>query len=211
MSDAALPPTALQEPWDTAERQHVAMQFGMWCFLATETLFFGSIFLFYAVARYSHADGFVAGARESEVMFGTINTVVLLTSSLTMAIAERAVREALTPLARAMFAATLLLGIAFLIIKGFEYRSDIDKHLVPGPGFKLTGTGASQFWAFYWTATGVHACHMLIGLGVVGRMLLIPKAELPSRWTTAEGSALYWHLVDVVWVVLYALIYLVGR
>ena len=206
-----MPDTALQEPWQTAERQHVAMQFGMWCFLATETLFFGAMILFYAVARYSHTPGFTAGAREAEVVFGTINTLVLLTSSLTMAIAERAVREALTPLARAMFAATLVLGIAFLTIKGFEYRSDFEKHLVPGPLFKLTETGASQFWAFYWTATGVHACHMLIGLGIVGRMLLIPKAELPRRWTTAEGSALYWHLVDVVWVVLYGLIYLVGR
>ena len=211
MSSAALPKTTLQEPWQTAERQHVAMQFGMWCFLATETLFFGSLILFYAVARYTHTAGFTIGARETEVMFGTVNTLVLLTSSLTMAIAERAVRESLAPLARVMLVLTLVLGAAFLVIKGFEYHSDIDKHLVPGPDFKLAVTGASQFWAFYWTATGVHACHMLIGLGVVGRLLLIPAAELPSRWTTAEGSALYWHLVDLVWVVLYALLYLVGR
>lgn len=203
--------TALQEPWATPERQRVAVQFGMWSFLATETLFFGSLIFFYAVARYTHTAGFTAGAREAEVVFGTVNTVVLLTSSLTMAIAERAVREALVPLARWMFAATLALGVAFLVIKGFEYKSDIDKHLIPGPHFPLHETGASQFWAFYWTATGVHACHMLIGLGVVGRMLLIPRETLPGRWTTAEGSALYWHLVDVVWVVLYALIYLVGR
>ncbi|SEM57138.1 cytochrome c oxidase subunit 3 [Sphingomonas gellani] len=201
----------LQEPWATAERQRVAVQFGMWLFLATETLFFGGLFLTYAVARFSHPAGFVAAAREAEAMFGTINTVVLLTSSLTMAIAERAVREALVPLARAMFAATLMLGVAFLVVKGFEYRSDIVKHLVPGPEFTLSQTGASQFWAFYWTATGVHACHMLIGLGVVTRMLLIPAADLPGRSTTAEGSALYWHLVDLIWVILYALIYLVGR
>lgn len=203
--------TTLNEPWQTPDRQHVATQFGMWCFLATETLFFGGLILFYAVSRYRHPGGFVAGAREAEVLLGSINTVVLLTSSLTMAIAERAVREALVPLARAMFAATLALGIAFLAIKGFEYHSDIEKHLVPGPAFKLHETGASLFWAFYWTATGVHACHMAIGLGVVGRMLRIPAADLPGRWITAEGSALYWHLVDVVWVVLYALIYLVGR
>ena len=211
MSSAALPDTRLQVPWQSAERQHVAMQFGMWCFLATETLFFGGLILFYAVARYSHGAGFTLGAREAEVTYGTVNTVVLLTSSLTMAIGERAVREALVRLARAMFVATLALGIAFLTIKGFEYRSDIEKHLVPGADFRIAATGASQFWAFYWTATGVHACHMLIGLGVVGRLLLIPRDALASRWTTAEGSALYWHLVDVVWVVLYALLYLVGR
>jgi len=211
MNGAAMPDTTLQEPWRSAERQHVAMQFGMWCFLATETLFFGGLILFYAVARYSHPAGFTAGARAAEVTFGTVNTVVLLTSSLTMAIGERAVRAALVPLARTMFAATLVLGTAFLIVKGFEYRSDIEKHLVPGTGFRIAATGASQFWAFYWTATGVHACHMLIGLGVVGRLLLIPRRDLAGRWTTAEGSALYWHLVDVVWVVLYALLYLVGR
>ena len=203
--------TALNEPWATPERQQVATQFGMWSFLATETLFFGGLFLFYAVARYTHNAGFIAGARETEVAFGTTNTLVLLTSSLTMAIAERAVHEALVPLARWMLAATFALGVAFLMVKAFEYRSDIVKHLVPGPGFRLGETGAAQFWAFYWTATGVHACHMLIGLGVVGRMLLIPADELPRRWITAQGSALYWHLVDVVWVVLYALLYLVGR
>ncbi|WP_374944132.1 cytochrome c oxidase subunit 3 [Sphingomonas sp.] len=203
--------TALNEPWATPERQKVATEFGLWAFLATETLFFGGVMLFYAVARHAHPAGFIAGAREAEVLFGTINTFVLLTSSLTMAIAERATREALVPLARWMLIATCALGVAFLVVKGFEYRSDIEKHLVPGPGFKLTETGASQFWAFYWTATGMHACHMLIGLGVVGRLLLIPRDQLASRWTTAEGSALYWHLVDVVWIVLYALIYLVGR
>lgn len=203
--------TALQEPWPDAERQRVAVQFGMWSFLATETLFFGGLFLFYAVARFRHPAGFVAGARETEVLLGGVNTVILLTSSLTMAIAERATREALVPLARAMFAATWALGAAFLVVKGFEYHSDIAKHLLPGADFPLHATGASQFWAFYWVATGVHACHMAIGLGIVGRMLLIPRRELAGRWTTAEGSALYWHLVDVIWVVLFALLYLVGR
>ena len=203
--------TALQEPWSTPERQRVAVQFGMWSFLATETLFFGGLFLFYAVARFRNPTGFVAGAREAEVLLGTINTLVLLTSSLTMAIAERASREGLVRLARAMFLATWLLGAAFLAVKAYEYHSDVVKHLIPGTRFPLHEIGASQFWAFYWTATGVHACHMMIGLGVVARMLLIPRDTLASRWTTAEGSALYWHLVDVIWVVLYALIYLVGR
>lgn len=203
--------TALQEPWSTPERQRVAVQFGLWSFLATETLFFGGLFLVYAVARFRNPAGFVAGARETEVLLGSLNTAILLTSSLTMAVAERATREALIGLARAMFAATWLLGAAFLVVKGFEYHSDIARHLVPGADFRLHQTGAAQFWAFYWTATGVHACHMLIGLGVVGRMLLIPRAELAGRWTTAEGSALYWHLVDVIWVVLFALLYLVGR
>jgi cytochrome c oxidase subunit 3 len=202
---------ALNQPWRTEERQRVATQFGMWSFLATETLFFGAIFLVYAMARWSHPTGFLIGAREADVWFGSINTVVLLTSSLTMAIAERAVRAALVPLARAMYGATIVLGLAFLTVKGFEYAKDIGEHLVPGPHFALAATGASEFWAFYWTVTVVHATHLTIGLGIVGRMLLIRKDQLAARWTTAEGTALYWHLVDVVWVFLYPLIYLAGR
>ena len=201
----------LNEPWATVERQQVATHFGVWAFLATETLFFGGAFLFYALARLTHYAGFAEGAREADVLLGSINTVVLLTSSLTMAMAERAVKEALVPLARVMLWATLALGLAFLVVKGFEYRSDIEKHLLPGSDFPIVTTGAASFWAFYWTTTVVHACHLTIGLGIVGRLLLIPRGSLASRRTTAEGSALYWHLVDVVWVFLYPLLYLVGR
>lgn len=207
MSEEAI----LNEPWPTERRQQVATHFGVWAFLATETLFFGAIFLFYALSRWSHPAGFAAGAREADATLGSINTAILLTSSLTMAIAERAVKEALVPLARAMLWATLALGLAFIAVKGFEYKGDIDKHLLPGSGFPIDATGASEFWAFYWTVTVVHACHLTIGLGIVGRLLVIPRATLPQRWTTAEGSALYWHLVDVVWVFLYPLLYLVGR
>ena len=202
---------ALRKPWRSEERQRVATQFGMWAFLATETLFFGAIFLFYALSRMAQPGGFIAGAHEADVVFGTTNTVILLTSSLTMAIGERAVGVGLVTLARWMFAGTIALGLCFLVVKGFEYRSDIDKALIPGPHFALAQPGASQFWAFYWTVTVVHACHLTIGLGVVGRLLLIPRDRLAARATTAEGSALYWHLVDVVWVMLYPLIYLTGR
>ena len=202
---------ALNEPWATAERQQVATHFGVWAFLATETLFFGAAFLFYVLSRLTHYPGFAAGAREADVLLGSINTAILLTSSLTMAVAERAVKEALVPLARAMLWATLALGVAFLVVKGFEYRSDLEKHLLPGSDFPIKATGAAQFWSFYWAITVVHACHLTIGLGIVGRLLVVPRERLALRWTTAEGSALYWHLVDVVWVFLYPLLYLVGR
>lgn len=202
---------ALNEPWSDEARQRVATQFGMWSFLATETLFFGGLFLFYAVARWSNTPGFTAGARHADVVFGTANTVVLLTSSLTMAIGERAVSAGLIRLARTMIAATVLLGVTFLVVKGFEYAKDLSEHLVPGEDFPLRERGAAQFWAFYWTATVTHAIHLTIGLGVVGRLLLIPRATLAAKRTAAEGTALYWHLIDVVWVVLYPLLYLVGR
>lgn len=203
--------TILNEPWPTPERQHVAMQFGVWSFLATEALFFGGLFLFYTVARVLHTDGFTEGAKETDIWFGTINTIVLMTSSLTMAIGERAAKEGLVTLARITLAATVGLGLCFLVVKGFEYRKDISESLVPGPHFAIDKLGASQFWAFYWTATVVHAIHLTIGLGVVGRLLFIAREDLPKRWTTAVGTALYWHLVDIVWVILYPLLYLVGR
>ena len=196
---------ALNEPWQSADRQKVATQFGMWAFLATETLFFGAIFLFYAVARWSNLSGFTDAAREANVWFGTANTLVLLTSSLTMAVGERATGIGAVALARAMFAATIVLGATFLVVKGFEYRSDIAERLLPGRHFKFAGAGARQFWSFYWVVTVVHATHLTIGLGVVGRLLLIPRDRLAARSTTAEGTALYWHLVDVVWVILYPL------
>lgn len=203
--------TTLIEPWRDAERQHVAVQFGVWLFLASEAMFFGAIFLFYAYARWANHAGFVVGAREADFWFGTANTAILLTSSALMTIAERANREGLTTLARSMLMATIVLGIAFLVTKGFEYRSDIEHHLVPGPNFKFAVRGASQFWAFYWTVTVVHAIHLSIGLGLIARLLLIPRDQLGGRWTATEGTALYWHLVDIVWVTLYPLLYLVGR
>ena len=110
-----------------------------------------------------------------------------------------------------MTAATVLLGIAFLVVKGFEYRQDLSEHLLPGPGFPLATRGASLFWGFYWTATAVHAIHLSIGLGVVGRLLLIRPRALPAAWIAAEGSTLYWHLVDIVWMILFPLLYLAGR
>ena len=209
MSDA--PVTALNEPWHSPQRQRVATQFGVWAFLATETLFFGALFLVYAHARVFDHAGFMAGARKADVWCGSVNTVVLITSSLTMAIAERAVRERLVGLARWMTAATVMLGVTFLAVKGFEYAKDLHEHLLPGPDFKIAERGASLFWAFYWIATVVHATHLTIGLGIVGRLLLIRVRTLPEKWIAAEGTALYWHLVDVVWVFLYPLLYLAGR
>jgi cytochrome c oxidase subunit III len=202
----------LHPPWQTIERQRIAMQFGMWTFLASEVLFFGAIFFFYTVARIYGGAGFIAGAHETELLYGTINTALLVTSSLTMTIGERAVGAGFATLARRMFAVTIALGIAFLAVKGWEYWSDITKHLVPGPGFKLDRVrGASQFWSFYWVVTVIHAGHLTIGLGAIARLLLIPRDLLARRATTAEGTSLYWHLVDVVWLFLYAMIYLAGR
>ena len=203
---------ALHEPWNDATRQHEAMLFGLWIFLATEVLFFGGLFLLYAHARLFENAGFTAGGRAANPWFGTGNTVILMTSSLTIALAERATKAGWARFARFGLWATMALGLAFLAVKGFEYREDFAEHLFPGTGFRFAQPGAAQFWSFYWTITVVHATHLTIGLGFVARLLLLDRrGALGGRWMGAEVTTVYWHLVDVVWVILYPLLYLVGR
>jgi len=202
----------IHEPWVNKERQQEAYAFGIWCFLATELLFFSALFLGYAVVRHLHIVGFDTGAKETSIVFGTVNTAVLMTSSLTMAMAERSAEQKRARLARWMLIATLLLGATFVVVKGFEYREDIEKHLVPGHGFSVPFQGAQLFFAFYWVMTGVHAVHLSIGLGVVGRLLRLSyRHSLSEHRASVEVTTLYWHLVDVIWVVLYPCFYLVNR
>ena len=206
------PEATIHEPWEERDRQREAMLFGLWIFLATEVLFFGGLFLLYAYARHLDWAGFSAGARRANPWFGTANTVVLLTSSLTMAVAERSIRAGWERLGRWALWLTVMLGLTFLVVKGFEYREDLSEALFPGSGFRFTQAGAIQFWDFYWVVTVVHAIHLTVGLGLVLRLILLDRWKmLGRRWMGAEVTTVYWHLVDMVWVVLYPLIYLVGR
>jgi cytochrome c oxidase subunit 3 len=210
MSETA---AALREPWETLPRQREAATFGLWVFLASELLFFGGLLLCYAVFRVIHTQGFDAGAHETNPWFGTANTAVLLTSSLTMAMAARGGEAGLRRTALWCLAATAALGLTFLVIKGFEYREDIVEHLVPGPGFKLAEPAAQLFFSLYWVMTGLHAIHLTIGIGLVTRLWILAKRErlLLAASPQVEITALYWHLVDVIWIILYPLLYLVGR
>lgn len=203
----------LHEPWPDRPREMVSYQFGMWIFIATEVLFFGALIAFYVVNRWAHPFPVDEAASHSAFVFGTANTAILMTSSLFAAIADRALEKDLQRITRVCLWATLLLGLSFLVVKGFEYKKDIDDHLWPGAmDFEPKGQGARPFWSFYWTATGVHALHVTIGLGVIGRLIwLSQKRRLTPRRASMTITTLYWHFVDVVWVVLYALIYLVGR
>lgn len=204
-------PAILHEPWERVEEQHIATHFGVWMFLASEVLFFAALLMFYAVSRVSHSAGFDAGAQHADLLLGTVNTLLLLTSSMTLTVAERASKAGLVPLARGAITATLALGLGFLAVKGFEYRHDLAEQMFPGPDFPLRAPGASLYWAFYWVATGIHAVHLTVGLALIGRLLLVPRAELARHWITVEGVTLYWHLVDIVWLFLFPLLYLVGR
>jgi cytochrome c oxidase subunit 3 len=204
----------LVEPFEEPVRQREAMVFGLWLFLATEILFFGGFFFLYAVARMQDPPGFAKGAVHANLLLGTINTALLMTSSATLTVAERAARVGWAKAARWGIVATLALGSVFLVVKGFEYREDLSEHLFPTmPAFPFVGiTGATRFWSFYWFVTIVHAIHLTIGLGCVARLLWLDyRGMLAQRWMVAEVTTLYWHLVDIVWLLLWPLLYLVGR
>lgn len=203
---------ALREPWHSLSRQREAAAFGIWLFLASELLFFGGMLLAYGVCRFLQPQGFLEAARHTNVVFGTANTLVLLTSSFCMAIASEAGKSGLRRLAIAGLSGTLALGLAFLVIKGFEYREDIGEHLLPGPSFALSRPGAELFFSLYWLMTGVHAIHLSIGMILIGRLTLVGvRRELPLTSPEIQVTALYWHLVDIIWIVLYPLLYLGGR
>ena len=209
MTHASVP---LHEPFEERLRQKEAYVFGMWLFLATEILFFGALMGVYVYIRVAHTPGLLAGARETDATWGTLNIFLLLTSSLTMAVAERGLEAGLRRVARLGLMITFVLGCGFLLVKGVEYQEDIAKRLVPGPDFPIAIVGAEAFWSFYWTATAVHAAHMLIGLALLVRLMLIDRSgRLMPHQISMTVTTIYWHLVDCVWVVLWVLLYIPGR
>lgn len=211
-TDESLHDQALHEPWPDRDRQMQAFTFGLWAFLATEVLFFGGMFASFAILRHLHHAGFDAATRSTNLVFGTVNTAILLTSSLTMALAERGSEAGLRALPRAMLAATLAFALAFLVVKGLEYREDVEKGFWPAADFRIPVAGASLFFGLYWMMTGVHGVHVLIGMALVARVLWIAlRGKLPERAVSMRMTTLYWHLVDVIWVVLFPMLYLGGR
>jgi cytochrome c oxidase subunit 3 len=176
-------------------------------------LLFSGLFAGYSVYRSLYPTGFLAAGRHTDIIYGTINTFLLMTSSLTIALSGRLARARILGLARILLLATFLLGSVFLVLKGFEYAEDIRNHLVPGPLFAVSQPGAQLFFSFYWVMTGLHACHVTGGLAAIARLLIVSRSD--PRWLPGSGSqeatALYWHLVDVIWIVLYPLLYLGGR
>ena len=205
-------PAVLREPWMDIERQREAATFAMWLFIATEILFFGGVFTAYGVYRTLHSAEFLAGARETTIAYGAVNTAVLLTSSFFMAIGAKAARAGMAAVAGNSFLMTAGLGVLFLIVKGFEYRDDIARHLVPDPSFALQGDGAEIFWTFYWVTTLIHALHLLIGIGAVLRLYTRRHSETWLKESAApEVTGLYWHFVDIVWIFLFPLLYLASR
>ena len=162
----------LRPPWEDLARQHQAVSFGMWVFLVSEILLFSGLFAGYTIYRSLHTEGFLAAARETNIVYGTVNTAILMTSSLSLAVAGNAARAKSYLLAQRLLLVTMLPGTLFLILKGLEYREDIERHLVPGSAFALPQQGAALFFAFYWMMTGIHAIHVSGGFEADRRVFL---------------------------------------
>ena len=207
--------TALAHQFDDLAQQHEASSLGMWAFLLTEIMFFGGLFAGYTVYRTAYAAGFVAGSQHLDILLGTLNTAVLISSSLTMALSVHAAQVGHRQLLTRCLLLTMLLGLVFLSIKGYEYWHKYHEGLVPGVRFNYTGPYPSQvqlFLIFYFVMTGLHALHMVIGLGLLALLAVLAwRGWFSAAYSTpVEIIGLYWHFVDIVWIFLYPLLYLLG-
>jgi cytochrome c oxidase subunit 3 len=219
--------SALAHHFNTLEQQHESNVLGMWVFLVTEVMFFGGLFLAYIVYRWAYTEAFHTGSHELNIYLGTINTVVLLCSSLTMALAVRSAQLGKRKAIVGFLLLTLVLGSVFLGIKVVEYSIKYQEQLVPGLNFnyehlaELLGHSLTLFEAkhielffgLYFTMTGFHALHMVIGAGLIIYFAIRSwrGAYPPENYVPIEMMGMYWHFVDLVWVFLFPLLYLIGR
>ncbi|HXV97570.1 MAG TPA: cytochrome c oxidase subunit 3 family protein [Anaerolineae bacterium] len=198
------------------DQQIEANTLGMWLFLVTEVMFFGGLFLVYIIYRGAYPQEFAEASHHLDIYLGTTNTIVLLCSSLTMALAVRSVQLGQRKAAVAFLFLTLVLGLTFLGIKGLEYYHKYEEQLLPGSGFMYEGEAnphyAQLFFILYFVMTGFHALHMIIGAGVIIFFMLRiwQRAYPPENYVPVEMLGLYWHFVDIVWVFLFPLLYLIG-
>ncbi|MDA0333852.1 MAG: cytochrome c oxidase subunit 3 family protein [bacterium] len=207
---------ALQHHFDDLKQQYEAANMGMWAFLAQEIMFFGGLFSGYAVYRYKYLAAFIEGSNHLPIFWGALNTVVLIASSFTVAMAVRAAQLGRAKSLFNWIISTMVLGVAFLGIKSIEYADKYHHGLIPGANFTYDSPMAGQlkiFFSFYFVMTGMHALHMIIGIGLM--IWLIPKirrgAFTAEYYSPIENFGLYWHFVDIVWIFLFPLLYLIGR
>jgi cytochrome c oxidase subunit 3 len=206
---------ALREQYAAPEQQRETSTLGMWIFLATEVMFFGGLFAGFAIYRMYYTQGFEEGSAEMEVILGAVNTAVLITSSLTMALAVYSISVGKQFRTCSYLLATAFFGLVFLAIKFTEYYLHYQHHKVPGIWFESTSPnhGAIElFFVYYFCMTGLHALHMIIGITMV--IIFACRAAI-GRFNAAYHTpivilGLYWHFVDVVWVFLFAIFYISG-
>ncbi len=217
---------ALLHHFSSEQQQKNAASLGMWLFLVTEIMFFGGMFCAYLIYRVQHFNAFAAASQQLDITMGAVNTAVLIVSSVTVVFAVKAAEAGKRMLLVTMLTVTVLLGLTFLVIKGFEYKEKFEKHHVPGASFSFTDTfddngkkipvnpkEAELFFSLYFAMTGMHALHMVIGCGLFGTLAILAwKGKYtPGYYTPIENAGLYWHLVDIIWIYLFPLLYLISR
>ncbi|HUO59394.1 MAG TPA: cytochrome c oxidase subunit 3 family protein [Candidatus Acidoferrales bacterium] len=207
---------ALKHHFADMEQQKESVVFGMWLFLVTEVMFFGGMFCAYLVYRLSYYNAWVSGSQTMDIRLGAINTAVLLCSSFTMVMAVHSAKISKRNLQVLFLLATIALGLVFLVIKGVEYHDHWVHGEVPGLNYFFNGTDprhAALFFSLYFAMTGMHALHMVIGIGLLTWLTI---RALQGAWTAeyhspVEMCGLYWHFVDIVWIYLFPLLYLISK
>jgi len=209
---------ALREQFDTAEQQKDASTLAMWIFLITEIMFFGGMFAAYTIYRSTYPTVFAVASASLNVVVGAINTCVLLLSSFTMVMAVRASQLGQRNAIIIFLILTLLFGGVFLGVKAYEWNEKYVEHHMPGQAaFHLEGTPlqgpAKIFFSLYFAMTGLHALHMVVGVGILSVLIWQTRKGKfsPEYFTPVDIAGLYWHFVDIVWIFLFPLLYLIDR
>jgi cytochrome c oxidase subunit III len=206
----------LRHHFSDMEQQRDASTMGMWVFLLTEIMFFGGLFAAYLVYRIEYFNAWAEGSAHMEFWYGTANTVVLICSSLTMALAVRASQVGAKRVMVWLLLATIVLGGVFMVVKAFEYHNHWVLHEFPGSNFHVESRDpyhVELFFVLYWFMTGFHALHVLIGMGLIGTIAYLGhKGRYNAAYhNPVENAGLYWHFVDLVWLYLYPLLYLIAK
>ncbi|HEY9422983.1 MAG TPA: cytochrome c oxidase subunit 3 family protein [Thermoanaerobaculia bacterium] len=206
---------ALAHQFDSLEQQKESSTLGMWLFLVTEVMFFGGLFLAYVIYRGRYPEAFLAGSNTLDVLLGGLNTAVLIASSWTMVLAIWAAQVNWRKGIVLFLILTMILGSVFLVVKAFEYAEKFEHHHVPGASFQFEGAQpqhAEIFFSLYFIMTGLHATHMVIGIAILAVLAVLAWRGHygPDYYNPLEMTGLYWHFVDLVWIFLFPLLYLLG-
>ncbi len=202
----------MEQTTHVTHRDYTGAKLGMWLFLFTEIILFGGMFLLYSIYRTVYTADFHEAGKEMSVVIGAINTIILLTSSLTMALSISAIKNGEKTRSILLQAATVLLGVAFLVNKYFEWSDHIRKGFYPNSAELLAMShGKILFFGLYYVMTGIHALHVIIGISVIMFMLALTLRGLISDidYVKLENTGLFWHLVDIIWIYLFPLFYLI--
>lgn len=215
MSQVSGHPAHLHHHFSESEQQYESAKLGMWVFLLTEILLFGGLFLGYAVYRSWHPDMFFNAHLELDRFMGTLNTIVLISSSVTMALAIRSMQINRKNMTILYLVSTLAFAATFMVVKYFEYSHKFHLGQLPGKYYTYTGvegTNPHIFFSMYFAMTGLHGIHVLAGMIVIGIVLwkTVKNKFSSVYYTPIEMTGLYWHLVDMIWIYLFPLFYLIG-